>query len=352
MEQAIPSIDVLANPVNGLEDMSGPVVMMGGVYMDLLGYGFRIDPEGWPRDGEVLGTGYELAAGSSAANIGQKLAELGLRGSILIAPIGSSERTGNTELSEDALEVNAVFNAIIRQRLERKHINPAFIEIPGVQTSISFNATANENGNLQLAIPTANQALEPAMVLSKLEEVLPDAGVLYLGGCFKLTRFARKLNGSDRNAFDEIIALANSTSTKLVVDHGRVPKDTTEEMIEAVKKIVLGATLYLPSRKEFCRLWGVEDKDIEAALRTLHKRAPGLTVVVKDGANGAFYLAHGEMLQVKPEEIPDEDVVDLSGAGDAFNAGLLKAIIDGLPLPDAIADGNGVARRKITTKAT
>jgi sugar/nucleoside kinase (ribokinase family) len=79
-----------------------------------------------------------------------------------------------------------------------------------------------------------------------------------------------------------------------------------------------GATLLLPNADEARLLTGCGDA--EAAARALAARYP--VVTVKLGADGALW-ASGDVLVHRPAH--PTDVVDTTGAGDAFAAGLLSA---------------------------
>lgn len=80
---------------------------------------------------------------------------------------------------------------------------------------------------------------------------------------------------------------------------------------------------FLPNRREAEYLTGREHP--EEVLRGLEQL--GFThTVVKLGAEGAAIRTGGEMLQVPS---PQVRVVDTTGAGDAFDAGLIDAVLDG-----------------------
>ncbi|WP_222871743.1 carbohydrate kinase family protein [Nonomuraea sp. PA05] len=70
-----------------------------------------------------------------------------------------------------------------------------------------------------------------------------------------------------------------------------------------------------------------DDADLERAVKEL--AAHGTLPVVKRGAHGALAFADGELIEVPARPAT---VVDAVGAGDSFNAGLLAALLRGLPL--------------------
>ncbi|MEV4143903.1 carbohydrate kinase family protein [Amycolatopsis sp. NPDC049691] len=96
---------------------------------------------------------------------------------------------------------------------------------------------------------------------------------------------------------------------------------------------LLGETDFLlPNAAEAVRLAGVADA--RAAAAALAARGP--TVVVKDGAEGAFACRAGEFAFATGEPA---DAVDTVGAGDSFNAGFLAGVLAGLPLATALRCG-------------
>lgn len=74
----------------------------------------------------------------------------------------------------------------------------------------------------------------------------------------------------------------------------------------------------------------------EALAGELAERGPG-TVVVKLGALGALAVSGDEVRHVPAREVA---VVDPVGAGDAFVAGYLAAVVTGRPLPERLRTGN------------
>jgi 2-dehydro-3-deoxygluconokinase len=65
------------------------------------------------------------------------------------------------------------------------------------------------------------------------------------------------------------------------------------------------------------------------------------TVVYREGKLGA-HVMRGDQYHTVPA-VPDIQVVDSTGAGDAFNAGFIFAILNGLGLLDAVCWGNATA---------
>jgi sugar/nucleoside kinase (ribokinase family) len=103
----------------------------------------------------------------------------------------------------------------------------------------------------------------------------------------------------------------------------------------------LGATLLLPNALEVRALTG--EPDVRSAARLLARRFA--EVVVTLGADGALWTNGSDEVMVPAE--PVEPVVDLTGAGDAFAAGLLAARLGGAGARAALSEGCRLAARAV-----
>ncbi len=108
------------------------------------------------------------------------------------------------------------------------------------------------------------------------------------------------------------------------------------------RRLVAGVELLLPNLDEAALLTG--ESDPERAARVLAADHP--LVVVTLGPAGALACA-GDTV-VTASAVPTEPV-DVTGAGDAFAAGLLGALAGGLDLPEAMAAANSLASRAVAT---
>ncbi|MFB9570528.1 carbohydrate kinase family protein, partial [Saccharopolyspora hordei] len=90
--------------------------------------------------------------------------------------------------------------------------------------------------------------------------------------------------------------------------------------------------VFLPNADELRALHGDDRCTDEDAARGVADRT-GATVVVKRGALGALVAQPGRAISTHPA--PEVQVRDSTGAGDAFNAGLLHRLADGADLADA-----------------
>jgi sugar/nucleoside kinase (ribokinase family) len=91
--------------------------------------------------------------------------------------------------------------------------------------------------------------------------------------------------------------------------------------------------VFAPNQSEACQLTGDEDPGRSAA--RLAEFCP--LVVVKAGAQGAYAHAGGQAWHAPALPV---DVVDTTGAGDAFDAGFLAALLQGEPVETCLRYGN------------
>ncbi len=108
-------------------------------------------------------------------------------------------------------------------------------------------------------------------------------------------------------------------------------------------RLCAGAHILRPNEDEACLLAGVDD--VNEATRFLTTLFP--LVVTTRGRDGVIVGAAGhDLVHVTVEPI---DVVDPTGAGDSFNAGLLAALARGLDPVAAATDASRVARIGLTS---
>jgi sugar/nucleoside kinase (ribokinase family) len=102
-----------------------------------------------------------------------------------------------------------------------------------------------------------------------------------------------------------------------------------------IRKAIKSIDIFLPNALEARRITG--EQDLEAAIYKLGELCP--VVVIKDGANGSYAYTKGQLsyepaIAVKP--------IDTTGAGDNFNAGFIRAWLDGKPIETCLKWGNVV----------
>ena len=110
------------------------------------------------------------------------------------------------------------------------------------------------------------------------------------------------------------------------------------EMVEKLNRLAFQAYWVLPGVKEGVILTG---ENTPEGIADFYLNKGVKAVVLKTGADGAWFkTADGEQGAVAAVKV--ENVVDTVGAGDGFAVGVISALLEGKPLPQAIARGNWI----------
>ena len=131
---------------------------------------------------------------------------------------------------------------------------------------------------------------------------------------------------------DAGLRLVRARGTKLVMD-GNSAEEAQTLQDASVRRVLKSLDIFMPSALEARKLTG--EQSVDGALRALAEHCP--LVVIKDGAGGAYACAAGAVLHSPAIEVTP---LDTTGAGDCFNAGFLKAWLDGRPLGECLRWGN------------
>ena len=276
--------------------MARDVYVVGSVNVDLV----VVRLASLPRAGETVSGGtFERHGGGKSANQAVAAARQG-------AAVRMIAAVGDDDLGEEAialLEAEGIDVAAV-QRLASTPTGVALIAVD--ETGENQIAVAS-GANAELSAETVERALAGAAaggaVLLGLE--VPDAPVLAGARAARDAGLAVVLNPAPARALpDELLALS---------------------------------PLLTPNRDEARSLSGEDDP--EAAALALAERT-GAPVVVTVGADGAL-LADGAAVERIPA--PQVEVVDTTGAGDAFNGALACALAGGAELADAVHSAVAVA---------
>jgi sugar/nucleoside kinase (ribokinase family) len=100
-----------------------------------------------------------------------------------------------------------------------------------------------------------------------------------------------------------------------------------------VRAALRSVDLFLANELEACSMTGADR--VEAALRALGSVSP--RVVIKAGARGAYALDGDEILHAPAIDV---EALETTGAGDCFNAGFIRAWLDGRPMRECLRWGN------------
>ena len=271
------------------------VIAVGDYYLDLIFSGLPRFPE---LGKEIIGTGFEMLPGG-AYNSVVAMHRLGLK-------VGWAGDFGDDDFSRfvlDRLRAEGMDDAlcvIYKRPMRRITVSVSY---PEDRAFITYC-------DPEPAIPAGLKALATA-----------SARVLYVPGFYHGPYFQGAL------------LLVRAKRMKLIMDGNSSDEISLED--DAVRKAVQSVDVFMPNASEARRITGCAD--LQQAIRRLAELCP--LVVVKDGSAGAYagsgsQIVHSPAIPIEPR--------DTTGAGDCFNAGFVKAWLDGLPLEQCLRWGNVV----------
>jgi argininosuccinate lyase len=141
----------------------------------------------------------------------------------------------------------------------------------------------------------------------------------------------------------ELLASAREGGARTFFDTAWDPASWPQATRHEVLELLPHVDVFLPNEAEAAAASGEPDSPERAALAL--QAISGGWVVVKLGSRGCFAAGpDGARLSATA---PAVEIVDSTGAGDAFNAGLIAALADGRPWPLALEAATSLASRII-----
>src|ERR1700731_4701872 len=268
------------------------IAIAGEVYVDHIFTDFDHVP--LPGE-EIFAKQYHREAGGGTINTACALARLGHRSSIF-GVLGDDEETW------------------LRSRLRSFGVHAEHVcssELPNALT-ISMSTTADRSF---LSYSGANRILEKYVALPETVAALSEAQHIH---------FAMPLRVESARV---LLPALRSSGCTLSIDPGwRKEWFQSPESLDVLRMF----DLFLPNESEAQLLTG--QKELEHVLRAC--AALGLEhTVIKLGPRGAAALRHDRLYTMVP---PDVQVVDTTGAGDAFDAGLIDAWLAGADIEEQL----------------
>lgn len=270
-----------------------------------------VDPTATPAFGQVetIVDAITLEIGSSSAIAACGAARLGLR-TAFVGVVG-----------EDA------FGFFMLRALE-----DAGIDVSGcrVDPSVPTGATVVLTRGADRANMTAIGAIASLRADDVPRELLGAARHLHVGSTYLQPGLAADLPA----LFDEARSLGLTTSFDC-------NWDATETWDDGIDLLLRAADVFLPNLEEARRITGKMAAPAAASeliRRATEGREPGrsFTLAVKQGAAGAMAMRGTWEFEVAEAPGVPVDLVDTTGAGDSFDAGLLYGVLAGWPLRDAL----------------
>ena len=268
------------------------------------------DPIGrMPAEGELVPTEkIELNLGGCAANVAVDLARLGIN-VILSGCVG-----------DDALS-DFIVRSVARPKIDGTHIQQAAGRCPG--TAMHINVQRQDRRFICTTGANDDYALDDTLFQLLADTNLKQPKVFYLGGFFML----RALE-TDRTVKFLKTAREFGWITLLdVVLYGNRP------YWDVLKPLLPYADIFSPNEHEGEIITG-ESNPADQAKKFLD--AGTGAVIITQGEAGTLYFSRAECFRVG---VYPTHYVSGSGAGDAFNAGLIAALLEGKDRRDAVRWG-------------
>lgn len=261
---------------------AGAVLSLGRIYCDLVFRGLDSLPQ---LGREAFAGEFELTPGGGALITAAHLAGLG-RPSALLARFGTDGLSKSLEARIEELALDLQF--LDRDAAAGPQLTVVMVE-DGDRAFLSKRAGHARPQTLEAALAWSNAAH------------------------LHIAEFATLHEASDA------IALAKQHSLTVSLD-----PSWDDQLIRDPNFFALsaGADIFLPNMEEAHALTGHSDPEL--ALAELAKHFP--CVALKCGAEGAWLAVEGLTLRLPS---PKVEVIDTTGAGDAFNAGFLHAWLEG-----------------------
>ncbi len=256
-----------------------------------------------PRAGELVAVeDFLVQPGGCAANTAIDLVRLGVEAAV-VGCVGN-DPFGDLVLAE--LERHGVDTARVRR-----------VEELGTSKTVIFGVQGEDRRFVHTF--GANAALGPA----DLDFADLTADALYVGGYLLLPDL-----GAGELA--ETLRGARSRGMLTVLDVA-IPAGAASGSSAGLAELLRQVDAFVPNEDEARALTGETDPHLQAEALAA---AGAATVVVTRGAEGAVVRSRGETFEVAPPEV---EAVDESGAGDAFDAGLIVGMVEGFDIRRSVA---------------
>jgi len=285
----------------GTIPMAQKVTVFGSFVVDLMARAPRL-----PVPGEtVLGSFFKQGAGGKGFNQG------------IAAHKSGGDVTMITKLGRDSL-AGVATDAMDSVGLSKDHLFYSETEPTGVALiSVDENTSQNEI----IIVPGACATISDEDIASVADRIKESAYLL----------LQLEVN---QDANEKVAAMAKAAGVKVIVNTAPYSPVTDE--------FLSGCYLVTPNEVEAEELTGICVSDLESADKAadVFKDRGVQNVVITLGSRGVYVNEDG-----KSEIVPAYKVnaIDTTGAGDAFNGGLLTALSEGKTISEAARFANALA---------
>lgn len=256
--------------------------------------------------------GFTKKMAGSESNVSIGLSRLGHRVSWL-------SRIGNDE-----------FGHFILSTLRSENVDVSRVKVDGsAPTGIMFKEK-RKKGQVNVYYYRKQSAA------SNLSEEDIDEAWICGAKLLHITGITPALSESCRKAIRKAVTTARSAGIPISFDANlRLKLWDLQTARETLLSLVCESTYFLPAYEEGVKLSGLNN--VEKMAEFFYRMGPK-AIVIKDGKKGAYLYDRDGGRWISG--FPVDEVVDPTGAGDAFAAGFLSGILNGMPHEEAVRQGN------------
>ena len=260
-------------------------------------------------DEEAVVLSQTWGAGGSAVNVAIDASRLGLKTAV-IAKIGFDS-----------------FGRIIVDELLKEGVDVSGLRISS-RGGTGFTIVAiDRNGDIAMyGFKGAAEELEPSEVDA---EIIMNSRYVHIASLRIDTTI-------------KAIEIAKNAGAKISWDPGRV---LAKKGLKELEKVIKSVDMVLANKYEVAAITGLDVEKYRESAKILKDMGPEL-IIVKLGSKGVYVL--GKDIDEEVPALKVDRVVDTTGAGDAFAAGLIAGIVKGYSIKKAVIYANAVAALKIT----
>ncbi|MTH47783.1 ribokinase [Intestinirhabdus alba] len=286
---------------------AGNLVVLGSINVDHI-----LNLESFPAPGEtVTGSHYQVAFGGKGANQAVAAGRSGAKVAFIAC-------TGDDDIGKR-----------IRRQLNDDNVDIAPISvISGESTGVAL-IFVNDDGENVIGIHAgANAALSPARVEAQRDRIAQASALL-----MQLETPPESVLAAAK------IARQNRTTVVLNPAPARLLSDELLGLVDIIT----------PNETEAEKLTGIRvenDRDAARAAQALHDKGIQ-TVLITLGSRGVWASVSGEGSRVPGFRV---EAVDTIAAGDTFNGALITALLEAMPLHEAIRFAHAAAAIAVTRK--
>ncbi|MCB8874413.1 ribokinase [Acidisoma silvae] len=263
-----------------------------------------------------IGSGFSIGPGGKGSNQAIATARLG-------APVEFIAKIGTDH-----------YGAMARGIYQTEGVGTRFLQqsadLPTGSAAIIVHAETRENAII--IVPGAAATLTTGEIAQAADEIgKADAFITQLETPLPLVTHA--------------LTIARRAGVRTILNPAPVPEGPVSDELWDIIRL---SDILTPNEKEASELTGLpvtNAAEAEAAADALIARGAG-AVIITLGEKGALLRHNGETVMVPA--VRAGAVVDTTGAGDSFNAGIAVALSEGLALPEALRFACAVAGLKVT----